>query len=166
MRSPAGGRRPGSRSAMASHPAAVRPDAIRRHNLAVMLGHVHRDGALTRAELTQRLAVSRSTVGALVADLAQLGLVQELVPSGGAGVGRPSHVVGPHHGGPYVVAVDVDVAHVTVASIGLGGSVLARELMPLTADSSPADVVDLVRAALPRLHAAGCPTARIAGIGV
>jgi predicted NBD/HSP70 family sugar kinase len=131
-----------------------------------MLGHVHRDGSLTRAELTQRLAVSRSTVGALVADLTQLGLVQEVVPSGGAGVGRPSHVVGPHHGGPYVVAVDVDVANVTVASVGLGGTVLARELMQLPTGCSPHDVAHLVRDAVPRLHAAGCPTARIAGVGV
>ncbi len=147
--------------------STARPDTIRRHNLSVMLGHVHRDGALTRAELTQRLAVSRSTVGSLVADLTQLGLVQEVVPSGGAGVGRPSHVVGPHHGGPYVVAVDIDVAHVTVATIGLGGTVLARELMPLPAEhNTPADVVALVRAALPRVRAAGRPTARIAGIGV
>ena len=53
---------------MPASPAA-RPDAIRRHNLALVLEHVHRDGALTRAELTHRLAVSRSTVGALVADL-------------------------------------------------------------------------------------------------
>jgi len=93
---------------MTASPAA-RPDAIRRHNLALILGHVHRDGALTRAELTQRLGVSRSTVGALVADLIELKLVEESVPSGGEGVGRPSHVVGPHPHGPYVLAIDVNV---------------------------------------------------------
>ena len=61
---------------------AARPDAIRRHNLAVMLSHLHRDGAMTRANLTQRLGVSRSTIAALVADLTQLGLVREAVPTG------------------------------------------------------------------------------------
>ena len=60
---------------MVASPAA-RPDAIRRHNLALVLGHIHLDGALTRAELTQRLKVSRSTMGALVADLIDLGLVR------------------------------------------------------------------------------------------
>src|SRR3954465_3851828 len=48
---------------------------LRRHNLALVLDHIHRDGALTRAELTQRLEVSRSTMGALVADLIHLGLL-------------------------------------------------------------------------------------------
>ena len=92
-----------------SESPAARPDAIRRHNLALILGHVHRDGELTRAELTQRLGVSRSTIGALVSDLMRLGLVEERVPTGGSRVGRPSYLVGPHTNGPFVVAVDVDV---------------------------------------------------------
>jgi predicted NBD/HSP70 family sugar kinase len=129
---------------MATSPAA-RPDAIRRHNLALILDHVHRDGALTRAQLTQRLGVSRSTIGALVADLIALGLVEESVPVGGDRVGRPSHVVGPHSDGPYVIAVDVDVTHLTLAAVEIGGSVLARTSVasgpePVTPETA-ADVI-------------------------
>ena len=123
---------------MAASPAA-RPDAIRRHNLALVLDQIHRDGALTRAELTQRLRVSRSTVGALVGDLIELGLVDEVVPVGGSGVGRPSHVVGPHASGPYVVAVDIDVTHVVTAAVGIGGNVLARRTVTTGPDASSAD---------------------------
>jgi predicted NBD/HSP70 family sugar kinase len=153
---------------MSSHePSPVRPDAIRAHNLSVLLRHIHRDGALTRAELTQRLGVSRSTVGALVADLSQLGLVEEFVPTGGAGVGRPSHVVGPHRTGPVVFAVDIDVAHVTVAAVGLGGVVLGREAVPCEPEhASPRAVVELVIGVLPRLLDASSPGAPVAGIGV
>ena len=126
-------------------PPAARPDAIRRHNLALVLDHIHRDGALTRAELTQRLEVSRSTMGALVADLIGLGLVDEIVPTGGTGVGRPSHVVGPHAAGPYVVAVDIDVTHVVTAAIGIGGAVLGRHVVPTGAEASdPAGVARIV----------------------
>ena len=89
---------------------------------------------MTRAELTARLGVSRSTVGALVADLVALGLVEESVPRSRGGAGRPSHVVGPHPGGPFVVAVDIDVAHVTAAAVGLGGSLLAREIIPIESE--------------------------------
>jgi predicted NBD/HSP70 family sugar kinase len=124
---------------------AARPDAIRRHNLALVLDHIHRDGALTRAELTQRLAVSRSTMGALVADLIELGLVDEVVPSGGSGVGRPSHVVGPHEAGPYVVAVDIDVTQVVTAAVGIGGTVLARTVVTTGVEvSAPDDVARVV----------------------
>lgn len=152
---------------MTIHPSPARPDAIRAHNLSVMLGHIHRDGALTRAELTQRLGVSRSTVGALVADLTQLGLVQEVVPSGGERVGRPSHVVGPHHNGPIVYAVDIDVAHVTVAAVGIGGEVLGREAIPCEPENADPDtVITLVLDALPRLREKASPGAPVAGIGV
>jgi predicted NBD/HSP70 family sugar kinase len=144
----------------------VRPDEIRQHNLSLVLSHVHRDGALTRAELTQRLHLSRSTVGALVGDLAHLGLVEEVVPTGGERVGRPSHLVAPHAEGPYAVGVDVDIAHVTVAAIGLGGSISAREVIPTDREVSPARLVGLVAEALPRLRAGVGASARVCGVGV
>lgn len=150
-----------------SRAAATRPDGIRRHNLSVMLAHVHRDGALSRAELTQRLGVSRSTVGALVADLTSLGLVEEVVPTGGAGVGRPSHVITPHSMGPHVIAIDIDIAHVTVAAVGLGGSVLARELVAThPGDRSPETVARLASEAAARLAAGAGLAGRACGIGV
>ncbi|PZS26086.1 MAG: hypothetical protein DLM58_21260 [Pseudonocardiales bacterium] len=118
-----------------------RPDAIRRHNLALLLGQVHRDGELTRAKLTERLSLSRSTIGALVADLTELGLVDERVPTGGARAGRPSHVVGPRPDGPYAIAVDIDVTHLTIAAVGIGGQVLSRHTLPMGPSPSPADLV-------------------------
>src|SRR5690349_6772650 len=102
-------------------PAVSRPDDIRRHNLALVLREVHRDGPLSRAELTQRLSLSRSTIGTLVTDLSELGLVQESVPVGGERAGRPSHVVAPRPDGPYSLAVDVDLDRISVAAVGVGG---------------------------------------------
>jgi len=151
---------------MTASPAA-RPDAIRRHNLALILGHVHRDGALTRAELTQRLGVSRSTVGALVADLIELKLVEESVPTGGEGVGRPSYVVGPHPQGPYVLAIDVNVTHLATAAVGIGGAILARSLVPTGAEPpTPAATVDMIAAAMVELRDAVAPPSVALGVGV
>jgi predicted NBD/HSP70 family sugar kinase len=124
-----------------AHAPAARPDAIRGHNLGLLLGQVHRDGELTRAQLTQRLALSRSTIGALVADLTELGLVDERVPTGGARAGRPSHVVGPRPDGPYAIAVDIDVTHLTIAAVGIGGQMLSRHTMPMDPSPSPPDLV-------------------------
>lgn len=111
---------------MVTRAAAARPDAIRRHNLGLLLGEVHRDGPLTRAELTSRLNLSRSTIGALVADLRELAILDERVPNGGKRAGRPSHVVAPRSDGPYAIAVDIDIGRVTSAAVGVGGEVLAR----------------------------------------
>jgi predicted NBD/HSP70 family sugar kinase len=145
---------------------AVRPDDIRQHNLSLVLSHVHRDGALTRAELTQRLHLSRSTVGALVAELAQLELVKEVVPSGGERVGRPSHVVAPHAAGPYAVGVDVDIAHVTVAAVTLGGTIAAREVIPTKGVVQPEGLVRLVVDAVAGLSSAVASPGRMCGVGV
>jgi predicted NBD/HSP70 family sugar kinase len=151
---------------MRASPAA-RPDAIRRHNLALVLDHIHRDGALTRAELTQRLGVSRSTVGALVADLIELGLVDEVVPTGGTGVGRPSHVVGPHAAGPYVVAVDIDVTQVVTAAVGIGGAVLARHVVLTGVEASaPDNVAAIVGDSLDKVSAATGRVLPPLGVGV
>jgi predicted NBD/HSP70 family sugar kinase len=144
--------------------AAARPDAIRRHNLGLLLSEIHRDGALTRAELTHRLHLSRSTVGALVAELTELGVLDERVPTGGSRAGRPSHVVGPRDAGPYAVAVDIDIGRVTSAAVGIGGQVLARD--EVAGDSTPDAVAGNVVQACRMLRARVSPDAWPVGIGV
>ncbi len=55
--------------------------------------------------------------------------MDERIPTGGERAGRPSHVVGPRPSGPYVIAVDIDINHVVVAAVGIGGAVLARHVI-------------------------------------
>ncbi|TAM92465.1 MAG: ROK family transcriptional regulator [Jatrophihabitans sp.] len=147
--------------------AAARPDTIRAHNLAMLLQEVHRAGECTRSDLTRRLSLSRSTIGALVADLCELRLVEERVPTGGSRAGRPSHVVAPRPDGPYAVAVDVDVTRVCTAAVGLGGQVLARHDVPTRpAPPDPQTVVQIVVEAAQRLERLVPPDAWPIGIGV
>ena len=122
---------------------------------------------MTRAELTQRLDLSRSTVKALVGDLADLGLVEEVVPSGGERVGRPSHLVAPRDDGPAAIGVDIDVAHVTIATVGLGGVIHSREVITTGAvPSTPAELVRLLAETIPRLADSGGTPGRLCGLGV
>jgi predicted NBD/HSP70 family sugar kinase len=152
---------------MPSGPPAARPEAMRRHNLSSMLREVHRHGALSRAELTQRLGLSRSTIGVLVAELVELDMVRESVPNGGTRAGRPSHVVHPHDAGPYVVAVDVDVTQVVTAAVGIGGAVLARHVVAIGASPpTPTQIAEIVVDAVPVLQAATRHPLGPSGIGV
>ena len=48
---------------------ATTQEEVRRQNLGAVLTQVHRAGPLTRAELTARLGLNRSTIGALTAEL-------------------------------------------------------------------------------------------------
>src|SRR5687767_2591187 len=70
-------------------------DEIRRQNLGALLRYVHLRGPTSRAELTSRLGLNRSTIGALTADLATAGLVAEELPRDHGRAGRPSLVVRP-----------------------------------------------------------------------
>ncbi|HSK26779.1 MAG TPA: ROK family transcriptional regulator [Jiangellales bacterium] len=107
--------------------AGATQEEVRRHNLAAVLSLVHTRGALSRAELTGELGVNRSTIRALVAELAAAGLVREELPvAGRSAAGRPSHLVVPESRRVTVLAVEVGVDHLTVARVGLGGLVLDR----------------------------------------
>jgi predicted NBD/HSP70 family sugar kinase len=121
--------------------AAARPEEIRRHNLGLLLRHIHQHGDLTRAELTAATGLNRSTIGALVSDLVGLGLVSEYVPSGRDRAGRPSHLVAPRPDGPYVLAVDVAVQRIVTATVGLGGVVHERRLVAIDGPSRRPEAV-------------------------
>lgn len=100
---------------------------VRRHNLGVVLDLVHRSGGLSRAELTRRMGLNRSTIAALVTELEQSGLVRQVAPTGSqSGVGRPSRNVRVTEGRAYVLAAEVQVDGLIVARVGLSGLVESR----------------------------------------
>jgi predicted NBD/HSP70 family sugar kinase len=140
-------------------------EQLRRNNLSSILGLVHRSGSLSRAELTRMTGLNRSTVGAVVADLADLGLVYEGVPERGSKAGRPSPVV---HIDPRTVAIavnpEVDAVHVGL--VGLGGRVVTHVRVE-TADTPSADqVVALATAAIADMLSGQEQGLRVMGIGV
>lgn len=151
---------------MARAPAA-RPEEIRRHNLGLLLEQLHRHGALSRAELTQRLGLNRSTIGALVAELIALELINEYVPSGNERAGRPSHVVRPRLDGPFAFAVDIEVDRLVSAAVGLGGHVMARRELALDHEhDSPDQVAIQIAEQLGPLRRQLAPGAWPVGVGV
>src|SRR2546423_13926674 len=101
-------------------------EETRRQNLGALLRQVHVRGALSRAELTMALGLSRSTIGALTADLTSVGLVREELPRETGRAGRPSLVVRPQSERVFVYAMSIGVDRLTAARIGLGGVVLDR----------------------------------------
>lgn len=101
-------------------------ESLRRRNLSTVLGAVHRAGHLSRAALTTATGLNRSTVGALVADLAERGLVAEGEPVSTGAVGRPSPVVHPRADRVVVLVADVEVSTISFATAGLGGHLWRR----------------------------------------
>ena len=100
-------------------------DVVRRSNLSLVLGRVHELRAVSRAQLTRETGLNRSTIAALVAELAQRGLVVETSPDPTNQVGRPSPVIVPSE---RVVAITVhpELDSVSVAVVQLGGTVVRQ----------------------------------------
>lgn len=149
---------------------ATTQEEVRRQNLGAVLTQVHRAGPLTRAELTARLGLNRSTIGALTAELAAAGIVRESAPAGPAAgqgrAGRPSLVVTPDPDRA-VLAAHVAVGRVTAARVGLGGQVLDRDERELGPDGHGFEAVvgALLSTAGVLLERAGPGTAFV-GVGI
>jgi predicted NBD/HSP70 family sugar kinase len=141
-------------------------DSVRRRNLAVLLDHVHRSGQISRASLTTLTGLNRSTVGALVADLAERGLVTEGEAVGYGTPGRPSPLVLPSSDGVVVLAAEVEVATLTLAVAGLGGHIYSharvdRRRDRRTPEATADDLAALVLKAMSDLR-----ERQIVGLGV
>ncbi|MGH8866499.1 MAG: ROK family protein, partial [Actinomycetes bacterium] len=151
---------------MARRPGATQ-DEMRRHNVSMLLRLVHVHGAVSRAELTSLMGLSRSTIKALVAELAEAGLVVEEIPATGLGAGRPSYVVMPRGDTAYVLGANVGVDSVAVAAVGLGGGVLARREYRIKGLGAKPDVVaGRLASELHRLQTQVPRGAWLVGVGV
>lgn len=138
---------------------------VRRRNLSAVLTLVHRKRSISRADLTRRTGLSRSTVKDLVEELTAIGLVGETQGGTAYQVGRPSSVVHPRE---HVlgIAVNPEIDAITVALVAMGGAVLEVIRSPTTRVPTAEDTVEVVVDAVARLRAAMDAGCDIAGIGV
>ena len=112
-----------------STPPADKHDQVRRNNLSRILRHLHANGPASRSDLVGLTGLNRSTVGAIVADLVDAGLVEER-PGTTSTVGRPSLVVAPVSTSAVVLSFELRVEKLIGSLIGLGGTVLETREHP------------------------------------
>ena len=105
--------------------AGATQDEVRRSNLSLVLTLLHRHGARSRSQIVALTGLNRSTVGDLVSELVELGLVRESAGVSG-GVGRPSLRVEPVAEAATVLALDMRVERTVAAVVGIGGTVFCR----------------------------------------
>ena len=116
---------------------AATQDEIRRHNLARVVRRLHLGGPASRSDLVAITGLNRSTVGALISELGQFGLVAEEAGAAG-GIGRPSLRAVPVPESAVAVAFDLRVERTVAALVGLGGTVFERrEVSHNRTDFSP-----------------------------
>ncbi|WP_353828681.1 ROK family transcriptional regulator [Agromyces sp. SYSU T0242] len=140
-------------------------DGVHRRNLARLLTLAHLEGPLSRARITAKTGLNRSTVASLAAELVDLGLVEERAPDATRRVGRPSPVIAAHPG-VVAVAVNPEVDAVTLAAVGLGGRIDARERVETEGIVTPEQTALLVADAIERWRRDELARARFVGVGL
>ena len=142
-------------------------EELRRHNLSVLVDHLHLAGSASRSHLASLTGLNRSTIADLVAELVDLGLVVERRTTIATGPGRPSRVVTAHPAGAVVVAVELAVDSIAVATVGLGGHVFNRVRVDRPRGRfSPAETLDDVASLAEPLLGALPDPHRLTGVGV
>ncbi len=99
---------------------------LRRRNLSAILAHVHLSGPASRSQLARTTGLNRSTIADLVGERAARHLVSEQRSPATARPGRPSPVVTARAEGAVVLAVEMAVDSIAVATVGIGGHVFNR----------------------------------------
>ncbi|WP_120522424.1 ROK family transcriptional regulator [Arthrobacter celericrescens] len=140
-------------------------DPSRRNNLALISSLVHHHGVLSRAELTKRTGLNRSTVGTLVGQLVALGLVYESAPSGEGQVGRPSPDVRPDPS-TAALAVNPEVDAVTIGLVSLGGQVQKKIRFATERIPTAREAVNIAAAVIAGMRSELDASYRITGIGM
>jgi predicted NBD/HSP70 family sugar kinase len=144
----------------------VAADELRRHNLEIVLSQLHLDGPQSRSDLTRVTGLNRSTVGDLVGELAELGLVDQAPQAVASGPGRPSRIISARPAGAVALALEISVDAMAIATIGLGGQVFDRQrFIESWRDRSPTETVQRLAALARPLLAALPAQSRIVGIG-
>ena len=143
------------------------PELVRRHNLSLLLRHLHQSGALSRSEIGGALGMTRSTIGELVADLRARGLVEEGDPARLGAPGRPSLVARPNPEGAAAITAEIAVNSLSAAVVGLGGRILHRARVThqprrLAVDQTIEDIGKLIQTA----QASIPPGCWVSGLGI
>jgi len=103
------------------------PEDARRTNRSLLLGTLHRGGPISRADLAKITGLTRATVSAVVRELLDDGIVEELGLREAGGVGKPATLVGIDADGRHIVCLDVsEPAQFIGAIVNLDGKVVAR----------------------------------------
>lgn len=138
---------------------------LREHNLSAIAGLLHRFGTLSRAQLTSRTGLNRTTISNLVSELKDLGLVYESQSTGPTGVGRPSVMVS-LRADVVAFAVNTALDATTVGVVNLLGQVLMKARQPNPANLTPAMAVQIANDLIIHMRAKLAPGTRIIGVGV
>jgi predicted NBD/HSP70 family sugar kinase len=146
----------------------ARQDALRQHNLALVLQHIAAGDPVSRARIAAATSLTKTTVSSLVDDLVSARLVTELGPEARGKIGRPGSALALNRDGFAGIGLEINVDYIAVCVANLVGEV--RYLRTRARDNrgqSPAKVLGrAVRMVRTAMKAADAARLTVAGLAV
>lgn len=141
---------------------------LRQSNKRTIVDALARYGALSRADVSRRTGISRTTVSSLVAELIREGSVlEDRERPRQPGTGRPPILLQLAATRNAVIGVDMGHRHIRLAIAERNADVLAERTVALNVDYSPHRALDTAAGLVHELLAeVGVGLADVAGIGV
>jgi glucokinase-like ROK family protein len=146
------------------------PDVRRERNRARVVAALREAGAASRAELARRTALSRTTLGSIVAELEREGMLVEQ-EDGGAGAsprgGRPPRQLSFSRSAGAAIGVDFGKRHLRVAAADLSHTILAEAERPMRTDDPAEAGLDTAEELVEEVLAeAGVARSDVTGVGL
>jgi glucokinase-like ROK family protein len=96
---------------------------VREMNLSSVLGHLHQDGPMSRAQLAKLINLQKPTISSLVEDLIDRGLIFE---SGieSSGVGRPATMLRLNPNAGCIIGAEIGVGYISIVLANFIGEIL------------------------------------------
>jgi len=124
------------------------PSVLRRLNSAATLRALRGGGEPTLSELAKQVGLSRPTCEGVLAELTERGLVSEVAPRSGAGLGRPARRYRFRAEAGYALGIEIDAHWTQLFLADLSGEVVARHRVDLDVGWEPAARLSAVRSAV------------------
>ena len=120
----------------------ARQDALRQHNLALVLQYIAADEPVSRARIAAGTSLTKTTVSSLVDDLVSARLVTELGPEARGQIGRPGSALVLNRAGFVGIGLEINVDYIAVCVADLVGEVRYLRTRPRdNRGQSPAKVL-------------------------
>jgi predicted NBD/HSP70 family sugar kinase len=146
----------------------ARQDALREHNLALVLQHIAGAEPVSRARIAADTSLTKTTVSSLVDDLVSARLVTELGPEARGEIGRPGSALALNRTGYVGIGLEINVDYIAVCVANLVGEVRYLRTRPRdNRGQSPAKVLGrAVRMTRTAIAAAEDAQLTVAGLAV
>ncbi|MFI0350351.1 ROK family protein [Actinomadura sp. 9N407] len=124
------------------------PSVLRRLNAAATLRALRGGGEPTLSELARLVGLSRPTTEGVIGELTGRGLVAEVAPRSGSGLGRPARRYRFRAEAGYALGLDIDAHSVQIFLADLNGQVIGSHRAGLDVGWEPPERLAAVRAAI------------------